>query len=73
MTDVTKDFDFDSTDTAALQIRYSSLREQAILRGDDVSTDTLREMVALCQVLRRRSSGPPKTARPKAIPTIDDL
>lgn len=73
MTDVMKDFDFNGADATQLMARYELLREKAIAEGDNVDTLILREMVAICQVLRRRSGGPPKRARPKAMPTIDDL
>lgn len=75
MANVRKDFSFDGLKHTELLARYNSLREIALSKGQDVETDVLREMVALCAVLRRGSklSGPPRTARTKSIPTLDDL
>jgi len=49
------------------------LRENAVANGTNVETSVLREMVQILDVLRRRTGGPPRVARPKAIPTIEDL
>lgn len=73
MTNVRKDFTFDGLDHPSLLARYNELRSIALSKGEDVETDILREMVALCAVLRRRSSGPPRTVKPKALPSLEDL
>ena len=63
----------DKTDPNILQARYNLLRENAVANGTNVETSVLREMVQILDVLRRRTGGPPRIARPKAIPTIEDL
>lgn len=73
MTDVKKEFNFEDRDQVSLVSRYEELRAIALSKGDDCETEVLKEMVVLCQVLRRRSSGPPKVAKLKALPTIADL
>ena len=73
MTNVVKDYDFEGLDQPTLLARYALLRDEALAKGDNVATSVLSEMVALCQVLRRRSAGPPKAPKMKAIPTLDDL
>jgi hypothetical protein len=73
MTDVRKEFSFEDKTQVELVSRYEELRAIALAKGDDCESEILKEMVVLCQVMRRRSSGPPKVAKLKALPTIADL
>jgi ribosomal 50S subunit-associated protein YjgA (DUF615 family) len=73
MPNVMNDFSFDGMESPQLIARYEQLRAIALAKGDDATTEILSEMVAICQVLRRKSSRPPKTPRLKANPTIRDL
>ena len=57
-----------------LELRRREIAESAKGDYEVLSTEALQELAFITQTLRRRSAGPPKTAKPaKAKPTIDGL
>lgn len=60
-----------------LEARRRQIVESANGKYEALSTDDLRELAFIVSTLRRRNSGPPKTAKvagaAKAKPTIDNL
>jgi len=66
----------EGVDPSTLLIRYEELRAIVMSKPEEeVSDDVYREMVSICQILRRRSSGPPKPSRAatKIIPSADSF
>lgn len=73
MTDLRRDFSFDGMDMAQLLARREQLTAVAAKAGENTDIQILAELVAIHSTLRRRSGGPPKQARAKSLPTIEDL
>jgi len=70
------DFGLEAMDQPQLLLRFQTLRASIMGKADDeISDETLKEMVAICQILRRKSGGPPKVSKAgkNLVPTLDSL